>query len=463
MDPYNTDPYASTPVRYPTTSYVTLTPSSHGSAVMQGAYDGQNGAGARSDGTPRDASGPRDAQAGEIPGAPAGNVRYRCMTLPVNDGDDIEDVIAQVGLDGVKCFAVGDETKARRAFELPRIAKWSMTDPTILTIHAKEGTGETSLALSADVKTIAALVDVLTTSAFQWCELNGLDAMDTIVSSGSDWMNLKATTVGSGATATSSAAGIRFWETPEYSGWLTKQGEMLRTWRKRWFVLKQGHLVWFKTNVVNERAVTRGEIPIESIDSVSVASEAAAGKPYAIHLEGALPARIGTKYLVADSERERSQWLEALQKAMRERTSTSTGQASTTEQLRQGFAQAATPPSASRPLAPERTPPHRFADPSNIQIEVQGYTSPAPPQQRDAMHSTQGTSYVTLPPLPFAHPSSAAGSAAFDAPTSAPGAQYYPDAYSAPPSDWMTAQTPEGKTYYYNAKTGETSWNAPRR
>ena len=140
MDPYNTDPYASTPVRYPTTSYVTLTPSSHGSAVMQGAYDGQNGAGARSDGTPRDASGPRDAQAGEISGAPAGNVRYRCMTLPVNDGDDIEDVIAQVGLDGVKCFAVGDETKARRAFELPRIAKWSMTDPTILSIHAKEGT-----------------------------------------------------------------------------------------------------------------------------------------------------------------------------------------------------------------------------------------------------------------------------------------------------------------------------------
>ena len=254
MDPYNADPYASTPVRYPTTSYVTLTPSSHGSAVMQGAYDGQNGAGARSDGT-------RDAQAKEIPGAPAGNVRYRCMTLPVNDGDDIEDVIAQVGLDGVKCFAVGDETNARRAFELPRIAKWSMTDPTILTINAKDGAGETSFALSADAKTIAALVDVLTTSAFQWCELNGLDAMDTIVSSGSDWMNLKATTVGSGATATSSAAGIRFWETPEYSGWLTKQGEMLRTWRKRWFVLKQGHLVWFKTNVVNERAVTRGEIP----------------------------------------------------------------------------------------------------------------------------------------------------------------------------------------------------------
>ena len=112
--------------------------------------------------------------------------------------------------------------------------------------------------------------------------------MDTIVSSGSEWTNLKASSAVPGAIS-SSVQSIRFWESPEYSGWLTKQGEMLRTWRKRWFVLKEGYLVWFKTNVVNDRSVSRGTIPLDAIESVSAASEAAASRPFAIHLGGALP------------------------------------------------------------------------------------------------------------------------------------------------------------------------------
>jgi hypothetical protein len=30
-----------------------------------------------------------------------------------------------------------------------------------------------------------------------------------------------------------------------------------------------------------------------------------------------------------------------------------------------------------------------------------------------------------------------------------------------PVSDWKSATTPEGQTYYYNAKTGETTWEKP--
>ena len=313
---------------------------------MAGAYDGQRGAQTPSSTV---ASGARAAKPSEIPGAPSGNVRYRCMSLPTADGDDIEDVIVQMGLDGVKCFAGDDVTRTRQTFELPRIAKWSVVDSTILTIYAKDSSGERMFSLSADSGTISALVDVLTTSAFQWCELNGFDAMDTIVSSGSEWTNLKASSAVPGAIS-SSVQSIRFWESPEYSGWLTKQGEMLRTWRKRWFVLKEGYLVWFKTNVVNDRSVSRGTIPLDAIESVSAASEAAASRPFAIHLGGALPERIGAKFLVADSDRERAQWMEAIRNAMHSRSSSSHAAASSSaEQLRQGFAHVSTPPSAGRP------------------------------------------------------------------------------------------------------------------
>ncbi|WJX37278.1 hypothetical protein P8452_25053 [Trifolium repens] len=35
-------------------------------------------------------------------------------------------------------------------------------------------------------------------------------------------------------------SGIEFWLNPERSGWLAKQGDYIKTWRRRWFVLKQG-------------------------------------------------------------------------------------------------------------------------------------------------------------------------------------------------------------------------------
>lgn len=38
------------------------------------------------------------------------------------------------------------------------------------------------------------------------------------------------------------ADNIQYWRQPEKAGWLQCQGEKMGLWRKRWFVLKQGHL-----------------------------------------------------------------------------------------------------------------------------------------------------------------------------------------------------------------------------
>jgi len=45
-------------------------------------------------------------------------------------------------------------------------------------------------------------------------------------------------------------AGVEFWHSPERGGWLMKQGEFIKTWRRRWFILKQGKIFWFKTDEV---------------------------------------------------------------------------------------------------------------------------------------------------------------------------------------------------------------------
>ncbi|XVF19894.1 hypothetical protein REPUB_Repub11eG0150800 [Reevesia pubescens] len=51
--------------------------------------------------------------------------------------------------------------------------------------------------------------------------------------------------------------GIVFWTDPERASWLTKQGDYIKTWSCRWFILKQGKLLWFK----DLASVSRGSIP----------------------------------------------------------------------------------------------------------------------------------------------------------------------------------------------------------
>ncbi|CAI7731668.1 unnamed protein product [Closterium sp. NIES-54] len=55
---------------------------------------------------------------------------------------------------------------------------------------------------------------------------------------------------------------IEFWKDPERSGWLTKQGEYIKTWRRRWFVLKEGHMFWFKDDKVSQESQPRGVINV---------------------------------------------------------------------------------------------------------------------------------------------------------------------------------------------------------
>jgi hypothetical protein len=251
------------------------------------------------------------------------------MLFPTCDGGDIDSVVCQVGLDGIALFEddgarCGSEMTAHR-YEMDKISKWRLADPTILTVKVAGRDGISSLSLSSDDATCAAMMDTMVTSAFQWCELRGHDPSDTIGDDGAgEWVNKKALVSASGASSSSlnadtrtqvaaavAAVQIAWHDAPEYCGWLTKKGEHLSMWRRRWFVLKDKKLGWFKdVNQANKPNVRpRGVIDLGKVISVCTATHADAGRAHGVELIGSVEAeKAGCKFLCADSEREGDGW-----------------------------------------------------------------------------------------------------------------------------------------------------------
>ncbi|KAM7259891.1 hypothetical protein ACFE04_015632 [Oxalis oulophora] len=101
---------------------------------------------------------------------------------------------------------------------------------------------------------------------------------------------------------------IEFWSNPERSGWLTKQTDYLKTWRRRWFVLKQGKLLWFKDpSSVHRSTIPRGVISVGSCVTVKGAEDVL-NKPYAFELSNSN----STMYFIADSDKEKEDWINSI-------------------------------------------------------------------------------------------------------------------------------------------------------
>ncbi|CAI9767528.1 unnamed protein product [Fraxinus pennsylvanica] len=84
--------------------------------------------------------------------------------------------------------------------------------------------------------------------------------------------------------------GVEFWVNPERCGWLMKQGEYIKTWRRRWFVLKQGKLFWFKESDINRGSKPRGVIPVANCLTVKGAEDVL-NRQFAFELSTSTPDR----------------------------------------------------------------------------------------------------------------------------------------------------------------------------
>nr|GEX64293.1 hypothetical protein [Tanacetum cinerariifolium] len=101
--------------------------------------------------------------------------------------------------------------------------------------------------------------------------------------------------------------GVEYWSHPERTGWLTKQGEYIKTWRRRWFVLKQGKLFWFKESIVTRGSRPRGVIPLGGCLTVKGAEDVI-NKEFSFELS----TRSDTMYFIADSDKEKEDWINSI-------------------------------------------------------------------------------------------------------------------------------------------------------
>eukprot|EP00252_Welwitschia_mirabilis_P011676 TRINITY_DN2601_c0_g1_i1.p3 TRINITY_DN2601_c0_g1~~TRINITY_DN2601_c0_g1_i1.p3 ORF type:complete len:145 (+),score=18.84 TRINITY_DN2601_c0_g1_i1:83-517(+) len=109
------------------------------------------------------------------------------------------------------------------------------------------------------------------------------------------------------SSAATDHGGVDFWNTPERAGWLMKQGEYIKTWRRRWFVLKKGKLFWFKDSFVTKDSRPRGIIPVGSCLTVKGAEDVL-NKPFAFELS----TNAETMYFIADSDKEKEEWINSI-------------------------------------------------------------------------------------------------------------------------------------------------------
>jgi len=348
----------------------------------------------------------RDSSAAEVPGAPEGSVRYQVTMLPSEDGGDILEVVAQVGLDGVKVMDIA-ASDVLQSYPMTCLTGWK-TDgkgSTTIQISANTDDDKRKIIFAGDAATIKAIEDMMQMALIQLCELAGVDTSDVGDAAKESELQTMLEALAAVTVKDSDDAIVAFWEDPEHQGWLMKTGEHIRNWRRRWVILKSGRLFWFKSPDVSSSSKPRGVIHLKKCSGV-IAASASSRHKHALELQGDEPAKLGAGVLIADTDRERDEWVKAIKQAME------AGNAATTQnwsqQLQDGLQQ----------LSFEDTL-------GNSTVEIQGYTSKA------------SAPVMSEPPSPV----SSSG---------------------VLPSGWEMAYDATDRTpYYYNRTTGMTQWERP--
>ncbi|KAK9727146.1 hypothetical protein RND81_05G261300 [Saponaria officinalis] len=105
---------------------------------------------------------------------------------------------------------------------------------------------------------------------------------------------------------------VEFWVDPERVGFLLKQGEYIKTWRRRWFVLKKGKLLWFRDPAdVKPTAVPRGIVHVGKCTVIRGAEDVINKvNSFMVHIDG------WPTYFVADTDKEKEEWINSIARAI---------------------------------------------------------------------------------------------------------------------------------------------------
>ncbi|GAX79207.1 hypothetical protein CEUSTIGMA_g6647.t1 [Chlamydomonas eustigma] len=188
------------------------------------------------------------------------------MRLVSGDDGDEEKVNVRIGLEGLKLYEAKNTSICIRSLELGHISRLAE----LLQSKETETAQQTASNLSA------------------------------LVAGGGKKKNV---------SKLPSADEIEYWKSPDKAGWLQSQGELLKAWRKRWFVLKQGYLFRFIGSTVTEATKPRGVVDLSKIQDVKIGSSIT-GKPNSIQLKTSSGSSV---CYITENETEMVEWMSALE------------------------------------------------------------------------------------------------------------------------------------------------------
>jgi len=403
------------------------------------------------------------------------------VTLQNRDTLERESVTVEVSLDGLKILTP-DQRRTLRVYSLKNITRWELRD-TSLILYTKTNVDveERQVTLNGDHKTCQLLLDTLTSFYFQKSELH---------QSGGDLSGEAGSRPSSHKGSRSSKAEVlnvdevEYWRHAEKEGWMFSQGEVIKTWRRRWFVLKSGFLFRFLNNDLDHTVKPRGVVDLSTVTDINEGS-GVTGKQNSLKLSTVT----GYVCYLTDSETDMVEWLSALDKAHteivkrvagvedhedRSHRSTRSRRDRSTQDLvsvvgYDSYSATAPPAASSR---------------SDIALnygDIDGISGvvDTPPRPGNPMVSVNygGIGRIPAPsmyptpvaPSPYTQPSFN-NSIIDQTPQQTP---MYPSFQSISASDyrmpmpmphqsgWQVLTAPDGRLYYHNPVTGQTQWERP--
>jgi len=379
------------------------------------------------------------------------------------------DATVDIGMEGLRVFDAPNGTRLLMEIPLDMISRWSMRNSRLLLFtKGAMDREERVVTVIGSQYTIRNMLDTLTSCCMQMAE---------ILEHENDKRTTEQYTV-------PSADQVPFWSSPDKCGWMHSQGDHIKTWRKRWFILKDGYLFRFSSPEVNSKSTPRGILDLSTVTDVSDGCEAT-GKECAIHVH----TQRGPVYFIAENETAQVEWISALEESVASIVRKVAGivdedRQSLSHQLEKRYNQAARQPPCPAPTVDYQSHIRHSNPPS--QIHIRQNVPPSMEAKKERAYGGDGYGMIQILNYGEERPVAGGemiqmnipgastlplntGGQAYHAPvethaTAFPGgdlldlAPQIHSPASQPPDVWETHYTEDGTPYYYNTQTGESSW-----
>lgn len=372
------------------------------------------------------------------------------------------DATVEIGMEGLRVFDAPNGTRILMEIPLNMISRWSMRNSRLL-LYTKGAmdSEERVVTVIGSQYTIRNVLDTLTSCCMQMAEI----------------LEHEHERRPTEQYSVPSADQVAFWSSPEKCGWMHSQGDHIKTWRKRWFILKDGYLFRFSSPDVDSKSTPRGILDLSTVTDVSDGCEAT-GKECAIHVKS----QRGPVYFIAENETAQVEWISALEESVASIVRKVAGivdedRQSLSHQLEKRYSQAARQPPRPSPAVEYQEPFRQNTHPPRVSqkerayggdgygmIQILNYGGEKPASGgRGEMIQMNIPGAATLPSDTNERHHSVYRAPIETADTVSPAGDlldFAPQIHSpAPPPDvWETHYTEDGTPYYYNTQTGESSW-----